>query len=67
MKNKVRHAKISLAAMVVFVIAYTAVFNDNEDAMSVGGVLALFFCFGLMHFFNEREYRARHPDRDDSD
>jgi Na+/citrate or Na+/malate symporter len=67
MRNKFRHANISLAITAVLLIVHTLIFYDNETAMSVGGAILFFFCLGLLFFLDEREYRARHPDGDDSD
>lgn len=60
-----RLANISVAVTTVLVIVFTIVFNDNEDAMSVGGALAIFFCLGLFSFLDRRDY-ARHSGNDDS-
>jgi hypothetical protein len=67
MRNKFRHAHISIAVTTALMVIYTLIFNDNEDAMSVGGVIFFFSCLGLLFFLDEREYRARHPNGEDSD
>jgi hypothetical protein len=67
MKNKFRHAHISIAVTTALLIIYTLIFNDNETAMSAGGVIFMFFCLGLLFFLDEREYRARHSGDDRPD
>jgi hypothetical protein len=67
MRKKFRLANISIAVTTVLLIAYTIVFHDNEDVMSAGGALWIFFALGLFFFLDERDYRARHPNGDDSD
>lgn len=62
-----RFANISVAVTAVLIVIYTVIFNDNEDAMSAGGVLAILFAVSLFSFLDERDYRARHSGKGDSD
>jgi len=62
-----RLANISIAVTAVLIVIYAIVFNGNEDAMSVGGVLAIIFAVTLFSLLDERDYRARHSGKGDSD
>lgn len=66
MRRKFRLANISIAVTTVLLVAYAVVFHDNEDVMSAGGVLAIFFAVSLFSLLDERDYRARHSDDDPS-
>lgn len=67
MKNKFKHANISVAVATVLLVLNAVLFHGNEEAMSAGGVVALVVCFGLLFFLDEREYRARHSGDDRPD
>jgi K+ transporter len=66
-KNEFRHANISVAVALVLLAINAALFHDNEDAMTAGGVFAFVVCFGLFFFLDVREHRTQRPGNDGSD
>lgn len=61
MKALVRHGHIGVACAVVVLAVCLVLFHDDEDAMTIGTVVAIVVCFGIFSFLNHHDERTRDP------